>query len=59
MNASEAEIILKKYDTNKDGVIDDEEAKKIQEDYANKAEGYELLSRYVRYFYFWLRFTID
>lgn len=47
MNASEADIIFKKYDTNNDGVIDEEEAKLIQADYANKAEGYELLQKYV------------
>jgi hypothetical protein len=46
MNTSDAEIILRKYDLNKDGVIDAEEAKLIQSDYASKAEGYEILIRY-------------
>ena len=53
MNAAEADLIFKKYDTNKDGVIDAEESKQIQADYANKSEGYEMLKKYVsRNFYF-------
>jgi 1D-myo-inositol-tetrakisphosphate 5-kinase/inositol-polyphosphate multikinase len=34
------------YDKNNDGVIDEEEIKQLQADYANKAEGYEMLQRY-------------
>jgi len=46
MDASHAATILKKYDLNNDGVIDEQEAKQLQADYANKVEGYELLKRY-------------
>jgi 1D-myo-inositol-tetrakisphosphate 5-kinase/inositol-polyphosphate multikinase len=46
MEASVAAIILKKYDTNNDGVIDEIEVVQIQADFASKAEGYELLQKY-------------